>query len=44
MTKKQYFLLLELYNKFNAAFISLDTRIQDAYYAILMGKAKPTDI
>jgi hypothetical protein len=44
MTKKQYFLLLDLYHEFNAAFISLDSRIQDAYYAILMGKAQPTDI
>lgn len=38
MTHLQYKLLLKLYHNYNAAFISLDSKIQDAYYDILFGR------
>lgn len=38
MTEKQYAILLNLYHEYNAAFISLNAKIQDAFYDVLFAR------
>ena len=43
MSRKQYYIILDLFHEYNDAFNSLSPEIKDKYYALLNGMTTFTD-